>query len=48
MYIRDFLQGRRVWFETLLHRPVPTATRFAHLGENEIQLLAVNLEHGRA
>jgi Ala-tRNA(Pro) deacylase len=29
MCIRDFLQGRRVWFETLLHRPVPNATKFA-------------------
>lgn len=30
MYIRDYLHSRRVWFETLLHPPVPSASRFAH------------------
>jgi Ala-tRNA(Pro) deacylase len=29
MSICDYLQGRRVWFETLLHRPVSSATKFA-------------------
>jgi Ala-tRNA(Pro) deacylase len=29
MYIRDVLQGRQVWFQWLLHRPVPGASRFA-------------------
>jgi len=29
MCIRDYLQSRRVWFETLLHPPVPSASRFA-------------------
>jgi Ala-tRNA(Pro) deacylase len=29
MSIRDFLQGRHVWFETLIHCPAPTATRRA-------------------
>lgn len=29
MSIREFLQGRRVWFETLLHTPAPTATKLA-------------------
>ncbi len=29
MCIRDYLQSRRVWFQTLLHPPVASATRFA-------------------
>jgi Ala-tRNA(Pro) deacylase len=29
MGIRDYLQSRHVRFQTLLHRPVPSATRFA-------------------
>ncbi|HMB08894.1 MAG TPA: YbaK/EbsC family protein [Isosphaeraceae bacterium] len=29
MCIRDYLQSRHVWFETLLHRPVPSATKRA-------------------
>jgi Ala-tRNA(Pro) deacylase len=29
MCIRDYLQSRQVWFETLLHRPVPSATKRA-------------------
>jgi prolyl-tRNA editing enzyme YbaK/EbsC (Cys-tRNA(Pro) deacylase) len=29
MNIRDFLVSREVWFETLLHRPVPSASRRA-------------------
>lgn len=29
MCIREYLQGQRVWFETLLHTPVPSATKFA-------------------
>ena len=29
MYIRDYLHSRHVWFETLLHPPVPSASRFA-------------------
>ncbi len=29
MYIRDYLQSRHVWFETLLHPPVPSATKLA-------------------
>ena len=29
MCIRDYLQSRRVWFQTLLHPPVPSASRFA-------------------
>lgn len=30
MYIRDYLQSRHVWFETLLHAPAPSATKLAH------------------
>jgi Ala-tRNA(Pro) deacylase len=30
MIIRDYLQSRHVWFETLLHCPAPTATKMAH------------------
>lgn len=29
MCIQDYLQGQRVWFETLLHAPVPSASKFA-------------------
>jgi Ala-tRNA(Pro) deacylase len=29
MNIRDFLESREVWFEMLLHRPVPSASRRA-------------------
>jgi Ala-tRNA(Pro) deacylase len=29
MCIRDYLQSRHVWFETFLHRPVPSATKRA-------------------
>ena len=29
MYIRDFLESQRVWFETLLHCPAPSATKRA-------------------
>src|SRR3954452_2619220 len=29
MSIRDFLESRHVWFETLLHCPAPSATRRA-------------------
>ncbi len=29
MSIRDYLLGQRVWFETLLHRPAPSASRLA-------------------
>jgi Ala-tRNA(Pro) deacylase len=29
MCIRDYLQSHRVWFETLLHPPVPSASRVA-------------------
>lgn len=29
MRIRDYLESRRIWFETLLHPPVPSASRFA-------------------
>lgn len=29
MYVRDYLIGQRVWFETLLHRPAPSASRLA-------------------
>jgi Ala-tRNA(Pro) deacylase len=29
MSIRDFLQGRHVWFETLLHAPASSATKLA-------------------
>ncbi len=29
MSIREYLQSRQVWFETLLHRPVPSATKRA-------------------
>ncbi len=29
MYVRDYLIGHRVWFETLLHRPAPSASRLA-------------------
>lgn len=29
MCIQEYLQGQRVWFETLLHVPVPSATKFA-------------------
>jgi Ala-tRNA(Pro) deacylase len=30
MSIRDYLQSRHVWFETLLHCPAPSATMRAH------------------
>ena len=29
MCIRDFLQSRQVWFETMLHAPAPTASKMA-------------------
>src|SRR5688572_3216367 len=29
MSVRDYLIGQRVWFETLLHRPAPSASRMA-------------------
>jgi Ala-tRNA(Pro) deacylase len=29
MYVVDFLRGRRVWYETLLHRPASSATKRA-------------------
>ena len=29
MNVRDYLIGQRVWFETLLHRPAPSASRLA-------------------
>jgi Ala-tRNA(Pro) deacylase len=29
MYVRDYLIGQCVWFETLLHRPAPSASRLA-------------------
>ncbi len=29
MHIRDYLIGERVWFQTLLHRPAPSASRLA-------------------
>ncbi|WP_422930958.1 aminoacyl-tRNA deacylase [Singulisphaera sp. PoT] len=31
MYIRDYLQSRHVWFEMLLHPPVPSATKLARV-----------------
>jgi len=31
MYIRDYLHSRHVWFETLLHPPVPSATKLARV-----------------
>ena len=31
MCIRDFLQSRHVWFETLLHCPAPSATKRAKI-----------------
>jgi Ala-tRNA(Pro) deacylase len=31
MLIRDFLQSRNVWFETLLHCPAPTASKRARI-----------------
>jgi Ala-tRNA(Pro) deacylase len=31
MRIRDYLQSRHVWFETLLHPPAPTATKLARV-----------------
>src|SRR3954470_8911997 len=29
MRIHDYLQSRHVWFQTVLHRPVPTASKLA-------------------
>ena len=29
MCIRDYLQSRQVWFETVLHRPAPSASKLA-------------------
>src|SRR4051812_3783278 len=29
MSIRDYLQGRHIWFETLLHCPAPSASKRA-------------------
>ncbi len=29
MSVRDYLIGQRVWFETMLHRPAPSASRLA-------------------
>src|SRR3954471_4701716 len=29
MYVREYLIGQRVWFETILHRPAPSASRLA-------------------
>jgi Ala-tRNA(Pro) deacylase len=29
MYVREYLTGQRVWFETILHRPAPSASRLA-------------------
>jgi Ala-tRNA(Pro) deacylase len=29
MYVVDFLQSQRVWFETFFHRPAPSASRLA-------------------
>jgi Ala-tRNA(Pro) deacylase len=39
MYIRDFLESRHVWFETLLHCPASSATRRAqsiHLSGRQV------------
>src|SRR5579883_123694 len=29
MWIREYLESRKVWYETLLHPPVPSATKLA-------------------
>ncbi|MHC5540608.1 aminoacyl-tRNA deacylase, partial [Singulisphaera rosea] len=31
MSIRDYLQSQHVWFQPLLHAPVPSATKLAHV-----------------
>jgi Ala-tRNA(Pro) deacylase len=31
MSIRDFLESRHVWFESMLHRPAPTASKRANV-----------------